>query len=91
VSAEIELDQGTHDVRRSASDQAHAEGVAVLEYLMRRRARDESPDDHQICVGLSLDPARDEYCRCGSRHLRKKIDAKHEEEVSHPVRELSAT
>ncbi len=84
---DLELDQGTHDVRRSGeSIELTTKEFAVLEYLMRHAGRVMSRTlITEYAWGYHFDPGTN-IVDVVINHLRKKIDAKHEKKLITTVR-----
>lgn len=84
---ELELDQGTHDVRRGAETiELTPKEFAVLEYLMRHAGRVMSRTlITEYAWGYHFDPGTN-IVDVVINHLRKKIDAKHEKKLITTVR-----
>jgi two-component system copper resistance phosphate regulon response regulator CusR len=84
---ELELDQGTHDVRRSGEAiELTPKEFAVLEYLMRHAGRVMSRTlITEYAWGYHFDPGTN-IVDVVINHLRKKIDAKHEKKLITTVR-----
>lgn len=84
---ELELDQGTHDVRRGAeSIELTPKEFAVLEYLMRHAGRVMSRTlITEYAWGYHFDPGTN-IVDVVINHLRKKIDAKHDKKLITTVR-----
>ena len=84
---ELELDQGTHDVRRGAEAiELTPKEFAVLEYLMRHAGRVMSRTlITEYAWGYHFDPGTN-IVDVVINHLRKKIDAKHEKKLITTVR-----
>ena len=84
---ELELDQGTHDVRRGAeSIELTPKEFAVLEYLMRHAGRVMSRTlITEYAWGYHFDPGPN-IVDVVINHLRKKIDAKHDKKLITTVR-----
>ena len=84
---DLELDQGTHDVRRSGEPiELTPKEFAVLEYLMRHAGRVMSRTlITEYAWGYHFDPGTN-IVDVVINHLRKKIDAKHEKKLITTVR-----
>ena len=84
---ELELDQGTHDVRRGAETiELTPKEFAVLEYLLRHAGRVMSRTlITEYAWGYHFDPGTN-IVDVVINHLRKKIDAKHEKKLITTVR-----
>jgi len=84
---ELELDQGTHDVRRGAElIELTPKEFAVLEYLMRHAGRVMSRTlITEYAWGYHFDPGTN-IVDVVINHLRKKIDAKHDKKLITTVR-----
>jgi len=84
---DLELDLGTHDVRRSAEAiELTPKEFAVLEYLMRHAGRVMSRTlITEYAWGYHFDPGTN-IVDVVINHLRKKIDAKHEKKLITTVR-----
>ena len=84
---ELELDQGTHDVRRDAElIELTPKEFAVLEYLMRHAGRVMSRTlITEYAWGYHFDPGTN-IVDVVINHLRKKIDAKHDKKLITTVR-----
>ncbi len=84
---DLELDQGTHDVRRAdESIELTPKEFAVLEYLMRHAGRVMSRTlITEYAWGYHFDPGTN-IVDVVINHLRKKIDAKYEKKLITTVR-----
>ncbi len=84
---ELELDQGTHDVRRGLEPiELTPKEFAVLEYLMRHAGRVMSRTlITEYAWGYHFDPGTN-IVDVVINHLRKKIDAKHDKKLITTVR-----
>ncbi len=84
---DLELDQGTHDVRRAGeSIELTPKEFAVLEYLMRHAGRVMSRTlITEYAWGYHFDPGTN-IVDVVINHLRKKIDAKYEKKLITTVR-----
>jgi len=84
---DLELDQGTHDVRRAdEAIELTPKEFAVLEYLMRHAGRVMSRTlITEYAWGYHFDPGTN-IVDVVINHLRKKIDAKHEKKLITTVR-----
>ena len=84
---DLELDQGTHDVRRAEeSIELTPKEFAVLEYLMRHAGRVMSRTlITEYAWGYHFDPGTN-IVDVVINHLRKKIDAKHDKKLITTVR-----
>jgi two-component system copper resistance phosphate regulon response regulator CusR len=84
---DLELDQGTHDVRRGGEAiELTPKEFAVLEYLMRHAGRVMSRTlITEYAWGYHFDPGTN-IVDVVINHLRKKIDAKHEKKLITTVR-----
>jgi two-component system copper resistance phosphate regulon response regulator CusR len=84
---ELELDQGTHDVRRGGETiELTPKEFAVLEYLMRHAGRVMSRTlITEYAWGYHFDPGTN-IVDVVINHLRKKIDARHEKKLITTVR-----
>lgn len=85
--AELELDQGTHEVRRAGEPiELTPKEFAVLEYLMRHAGRVMSRTlITEYAWGYHFDPGTN-IVDVVINHLRKKIDAKHDKKLITTVR-----
>lgn len=85
--ADLELDQGTREVRRAAElIELTPKEYAVLEYLMRHNGRVMSRTlITEYAWGYHFDPGTN-IVDVVINHLRKKIDAKHEKKLISTVR-----
>jgi two-component system, OmpR family, response regulator len=85
--AELELDQGTREVRRSGEPiDLTPKEYAVLEYLMRHAGRVMSRTlITEYAWGYHFDPGTN-IVDVVINHLRKKVDAHHEQKLIHTVR-----
>ncbi|MDB4908274.1 MAG: transcriptional regulator protein [Gemmatimonadetes bacterium] len=85
--ADLELDQGTREVRRAAElIELTPKEFTVLEYLMRHAGRVMSRTlITEYAWGYHFDPGTN-IVDVVINHLRKKIDAKHERKLIHTVR-----
>ncbi|MFL5580733.1 MAG: winged helix-turn-helix domain-containing protein [Gemmatimonadaceae bacterium] len=85
--AELELDQGTREVRRSGEPiDLTPKEYAVLEYLMRHAGRVMSRTlITEYAWGYHFDPGTN-IVDVVINHLRKKVDAQHEKKLIHTVR-----
>ncbi len=84
---DLELDQGTHDVRRTGEHiELTPKEFAVLEYLMRHAGRVMSRTlITEYAWGYHFDPGTN-IVDVVINHLRKKIDAKHDKKLITTVR-----
>ncbi len=84
---DLELDQGTHDVRRAGEAiELTPKEFAVLEYLMRHTGRVMSRTlITEYAWGYHFDPGTN-IVDVVINHLRKKIDARHEKKLITTVR-----
>ena len=84
---ELELDRGTHDVRRGVEPiELTPKEFAVLEYLMRHAGRVMSRTlITEYAWGYHFDPGTN-IVDVVINHLRKKIDAKHDKKLITTVR-----
>jgi DNA-binding response OmpR family regulator len=85
--ADLEVDQGTHEVRRAGEPiELTPKEYAVLEYLMRHAGRVMSRTlITEYAWGYHFDPGTN-IVDVVINHLRKKIDARHERKLIHTVR-----
>ncbi len=85
--AELELDQGTHEVRRAGEPiELTPKEFAVLEYLMRHAGRVMSRTlITEYAWGYHFDPGTN-IVDVVINHLRKKIDARHDKKLITTVR-----
>src|SRR5918993_1295937 len=85
--AELELDQNTHEVRRSGEPvELTPKEYAVLEYLMRHAGKVMSRTlITEYAWGYHFDPGTN-IVDVVITHLRKKIDARHEKKLITTVR-----
>ncbi|MGV3708379.1 MAG: response regulator [Gemmatimonas sp.] len=85
--ADLELDQGTREVRRAAElIELTPKEYAVLEYLMRHNGRVMSRTlITEYAWGYHFDPGTN-IVDVVINHLRKKIDAKHDKKLISTVR-----
>jgi two-component system copper resistance phosphate regulon response regulator CusR len=84
---ELELDQATREVRRGGERvELTPKEYAVLEYLMRHAGRVMSRTlITEYAWGYHFDPGTN-IVDVVINHLRKKIDARHEQKLIHTVR-----
>ncbi len=84
---DLELDQGTHDVRRAGEAiELTPKEFAVLEYLMRHTGRVMSRTlITEYAWGYHFDPGTN-IVDVVINHLRKKIDARHDKKLITTVR-----
>ena len=85
--ADLELDQNTHEVHRGGERiELTPKEYAVLEYLMRHAGRVMSRTlITEYAWGYHFDPGTN-IVDVVINHLRKKIDARHEQKLIHTVR-----
>ena len=85
--ADLELDQATHEVRRGGERiELTPKEYAVLEYLMRHAGRVMSRTlITEYAWGYHFDPGTN-IVDVVINHLRKKVDARHEQKLIHTVR-----
>ncbi|MGZ8377326.1 MAG: winged helix-turn-helix domain-containing protein [Gemmatirosa sp.] len=85
--SDLELDQATHEVRRASERiELTPKEYAVLEYLMRHAGRVMSRTlITEYAWGYHFDPGTN-IVDVVINHLRKKIDARHEQKLIHTVR-----
>ena len=85
--ADLELDQGTREVRRAGERiELTPKEYAVLEYLMRHAGRVMSRTlITEYAWGYHFDPGTN-IVDVVITHLRKKVDARHERKLIHTVR-----
>ena len=85
--ADLELDQNTREVRRGGERiELTPKEYAVLEYLMRHAGRVLSRTlITEYAWGYHFDPGTN-IVDVVINHLRKKIDARHEQKLIHTVR-----
>ena len=84
---DLELDQNTHEVRRSGEPvELTPKEYAVLEYLMRHAGKVMSRTlITEYAWGYHFDPGTN-IVDVVINHLRKKVDAQHEKKLIHTVR-----
>jgi two-component system copper resistance phosphate regulon response regulator CusR len=85
--ADLELDQATHEVHRAGERvELTPKEYAVLEYLMRHAGRVMSRTlITEYAWGYHFDPGTN-IVDVVINHLRKKVDARHEQKLIHTVR-----
>jgi two-component system copper resistance phosphate regulon response regulator CusR len=85
--ADLELDQGTREVRRNGEViELTPKEYAVLEYLMRHAGRVMSRTlITEYAWGYHFDPGTN-IVDVVINHLRKKVDSQHEKKLIHTVR-----